>query len=211
MGLKIDFHVHTCYSRDSYITLKQVVSFAKKRGLDGVAITDHNTVKGALKLKTREILVVPGIEVSTLEGHLLGINVTTPIPAKMGIEESIKRIHEAGGIAIAPHPYSFYKSPPSRRVRSYDAVEVMNASSVPFSVLTYFSRRFAEGLGLPQTGGSDSHYAPEIGSAYTVVDADPDVDEIVGAIKKGAVFPIGNGVPWKIRLRRTMLSMKRKI
>jgi predicted metal-dependent phosphoesterase TrpH len=211
LGLKIDFHVHTRYSRDSSITLKEVVSFAKKRGLDGVAITDHNTVKGALKLKTSEIIVVPGIEVSTLEGHLLGINVTTPIPAKRGIEETIRRIHEAGGIAVAPHPTAFYKSPPSRKVSSYDAVEVMNASSIPFSVLTYYSRKFAERLGLPQTGGSDSHYASEIGSAYTVVDADADVDEIVRAVKKGAVFPLGSGVPWKTRLRRTMLSLKRKI
>ena len=211
MVLKIDFHVHTCYSRDSSITLKEVVSFAKKRGLDGVAITDHNTVKGALRLKTRDILVVPGIEVSTLEGHLLGINVTVPIAAKMGIEETIRRIHEAGGIAVAPHPTAFYKSPPSRRVTSYDAVEVMNASSIPFLVLTYFSKRFADGLGLPQTGGSDSHYAPEIGAAYTLVEADSDVDEIASAIKKGAVVPRGSGVPWKTRLERTALSMKRKI
>jgi predicted metal-dependent phosphoesterase TrpH len=211
LGLKIDFHVHTQYSRDSSITLKQVVSFAKKRGLDGVAITDHNTVKGALKLKTREIIVVPGIEVSTLEGHLLGLNVTIPIPAKLGIEESIQRIHDAGGIAVAPHPSAFYRSPPSRRVSSYDAVEVMNASSVPFSVLTYFSRRFAEGLGLPQTGGSDSHYAPEIGSAYTVVEADSDVDEIVDAVKRGAAFPMGSGIPWKTRLERAALTLKRRI
>ncbi|PVX24680.1 MAG: metal-dependent phosphoesterase [Candidatus Bathyarchaeum sp.] len=211
MGLKIDFHVHTRYSLDSSITLKQVVSFAKKRGLDGVAITDHNTVKGALKLKTKEIVVVPGIEVSTLEGHLLGINVTTQIPAKLGMEETIQLIHDVGGIAVAPHPSAFYKSPPSRRVCSYDAVEVMNASSVPFSVLTYFSRRFAEGLGVPQTGGSDSHYAPEIGSAYTVVESGRDVDEIVSAIKHGAVFPLGGGIPWKTRLERTVLGFKRKI
>ena len=211
MGLKIDFHVHTFYSRDSYITLKQVVSFARKRGLDGVVITDHNTVKGALKLKTREIIVVPGIEVSTIDGHLLGINVTTSIPAKLGIEKTIQLIHEAGGIAIAAHPFSFYKSPPSRSVSSYDAVEVMNASSVPFSVLTHYSRRFAERLGVPQTGGSDSHYAPEIGSAYTVVDSGTNVDEIVSAIKKGAVSPSGRGVPWKTRLERTALSLKRKV
>ena len=211
LGLKIDFHVHTCYSRDSSITLKEVVAYSKKRGLDGVAITDHNTVKGALKLKTRDIIVVPGIEVSTLEGHLLGINVTTPIPAKLGIEETIQRIHDAGGIAVAPHPTAFYKSPPSRRVSSYDAIEVMNASSVPFSVLTYYGKRFADSLGLPQTGGSDSHYAPEIGSTYTVVEADPDVDEIVDAIKRGAVVPQGRGIPWKIRLERTVLGLKRKI
>jgi predicted metal-dependent phosphoesterase TrpH len=211
LGLKIDLHVHTCYSRDSSITLQQVVSFAKKRGLDGVAVTDHNTVEGALKMKTRDILVVPGIEVSTSNGHLLGINVTTPIPAKLGIEETIRLIHEAGGIAVAPHPTAFYKSPPSRRVSSYDAVEVMNASSVPFSVLTHYSRKFAEGLGLPQTGGSDSHYAPEIGSAYTVVEADAAVDEIVSAIKKGNVYPMGRGIPWKTRLERSLLRLKRKM
>lgn len=211
MGLKIDLHVHTCYSHDSSITFKQVISFARKRGLDGLAITDHNTVKGAQKLKTREILVVPGIEISTLQGHLLGINLTTPIPPKMDIEETVQQIHDAGGIAVAPHPFSFYKSPPSRCVSCYDAVEVMNASSIPFSVLTYYSRRFAERLGVPQTGGSDSHYAPEIGLAYTMVEADPDIDEIVCAMKKGAVFPMGNGVPWKTKFERTISSLKRKI
>jgi hypothetical protein len=204
LSLKIDLHVHTCYSRDSSITLKQVVSFAKKRGLDGIAITDHNTVKGALKLKTKEIIVVPGIEVSTLNGHLLGLNITTPIPAKLGIEETIDLIHDAGGIAVAPHPTAFYKSPPSRKVTSYDAVEVMNASSVPFSILTHYSRRFAEGLGLPQTGGSDSHYAPEIGAAYTVVESGASVDEIVSAIKKGNVSPMGRGIPLKTRLERIL-------
>ena len=157
MELKIDLHVHTHYSRDSSITLKQVVAYSKKRGLDGVAITDHNTIEGALKLKTHDIIVVPGIEISTLNGHLLGLGVTIPIPAKRGIEETIQLIHDAGGIAVAPHPTTFYKSPPSRKVGSYDAVEVMNASSVPFSILTHYSRRFAESLNLPQTGGSDSH------------------------------------------------------
>lgn len=211
MGLKIDFHVHTCYSKDSSITLEQVICFAKKRGLDGVAVTDHNTIEGALKLKkTKKILVIPGIEVSTLQGHLLGINVTTPIPAKLTMEQSIQKIHEAGGIAIAAHPTAFYKSPATRKVKSYDAIEVMNASSVPFSVLTHYSRKFAEKLNLPQTGGSDSHYAPEIGTAYTVVDADPDIDEIVKAIIRGSTFPAGEGIPIKTRLKRSISRLEKK-
>lgn len=211
MRLKIDFHVHTCYSHDSSISLKQVVSFAKKRRLDGIAITDHNTLKGALKLKTHEIIVIPGIEVSTLQGHLLAMNVATPIPPHRDIVETIQEIHEAGGIAVAPHPFSFYKSPPSRSISCYDAVEVMNASSIPFSVLTYYSKRFAERLNVPQTGGSDSHYAPEIGSAYTVIESDFDVDEVVCALKRGNTLPIGHGVPWKTRLERTAQALKRKI
>ena len=211
MRLKIDLHVHTCYSKDSCTTLKEVVTFAKKSGLDGVAITDHNTIKGALKMKTHEILVIPGIEVSTADGHLLGINVNTLIPSKLDIEETIHRIHEAGGIAIAPHPTALYKSPPSRSIRSYDAVEVMNAASIPFSILTYFSRRFANDLDLPQTGGSDSHYAPEIGAAYTLVESNSEIDEIVCAIKKGVVIPKGKGIPWKVRLERATLGLKRRI
>jgi predicted metal-dependent phosphoesterase TrpH len=211
LGLKLDLHVHTCYSYDSSITLKQVVDYSKKRGLDGVAITDHNTVEGALKLKTHDIIVIPGIEISTLNGHLLGLNVTAPIPAKLGIEETILLIHQAGGIAVAPHPTTFYKSPPSRKTSSYDAVEVTNASSFPFAVFTHLNKRFAANLGLPQTGGSDSHYAPEIGVAYTIVEADPEVDEIVGAIKKGTIYPMGKGIPWKTRLERTALRLKRKI
>jgi hypothetical protein len=208
LGLKIDLHVHTCYSGDSFITFDELIRYAKKRGLDGVAVTDHNTVEGALKLRTNEILVVPGIEVSTLNGHLLGINVTTPIPSRLGMEETIEKIHEAGGVAVAAHPTAFYKSPATRKVTYYDAVEVINASSFMFPVLTHYSRKFAERLQLPQTGGSDSHYAPEIGSAYTVVDADPDVDEIAQAIKKGAVFAAGGAVPWKTRLGRTALRFR---
>lgn len=210
MVLKIDLHVHTCYSHDSSITLKEVVAYSKKRGLDGVAITDHNTLKGARKLKTRDIIVVPGIEVSTLNGHLLGLNVDTLVPAKLGIIETIRHIHEAGGIAIAPHPSAFYRSPPSQKISSYDAIEVMNASSMPFQLFTRLSKNFADRLGLPQTAGSDSHYAPEIGAAYTIIEADPIVDEIVNAIKRGATILEGNGIPWKIRIERAALGLKRK-
>ncbi|MBT8171793.1 CehA/McbA family metallohydrolase [Candidatus Bathyarchaeota archaeon] len=211
MGLKIDFHVHTCYSRDSSISLKQVIAFSKKQGLDGVAITDHNTVKGINKLKTKEILIIPGIEISTLDGHLLGINVNNQIPSKLGMKETIQYIHDVGGIAVAPHPSAFYKSPPTKKITSYDAIEVMNASSVPFSVFTYFNKRYAKSLGLPQIGGSDSHYGPEIGSVYTLIEAEPEVDEIVDAIKRGATFPMGRGIPWKTRIERSVLGLKTRI
>jgi predicted metal-dependent phosphoesterase TrpH len=211
LGLKIDFHVHTHYSRDSTITFREIVAYSKSRGLDGVAITDHNTVKGALRLKTREIIVLPGIEISTMNGHLLGLNLSATIPAKLGIEETIHRIHEAGGIAVAAHPSVFHKSSLYNRINSYDAIEVVNASSIPFQFYKYLRKKLAAHLGLPQTAGSDSHYAPEIGTAYTIVEADPDVDEIVGAVKKGATIPEGQAIPWNIRLERTAISLKRKI
>jgi len=211
LGLKIDLHVHTCYSYDAVTTLKEVIVYSKKRGLDGVAITDHDTLAGALKLRNSDLIVIPGIEITTLHGHLLALNVTTPIPPKLDINETIQRIHEAGGIAVAAHPTLFYKSAPSQQTAFYDAIEVMNSSSVPFQLSTRLNRKFATRLNLPQTAGSDSHYAPEIGATYTVIEADPDVDEIVQAIKKGATIPMGKSMSWRVRLKGEALSLKRKI
>jgi len=211
LGLKIDLHVHTCYSHDAVTTLKEMIVYSKKRGLDGVAITDHDTLAGALKLQNSDLIVIPGIEITTLRGHLLALNVTTPIPPKLAINETIQRIHEAGGIAVAAHPTLFYKTAPSQQTASYDAIEVINSAAIPFQLFTYLNQKFATRLNLPQTAGSDSHYAPEIGAAYTVIEADPDVNEIVQAIKKGATIPVGKPIPCRMRLKRKALSLKRKI
>jgi predicted metal-dependent phosphoesterase TrpH len=105
----------------------------------------------------------------------------------------------------------FYKSAPSQGIAFCDAIEVINSAAIPFQFFTYLNKKLAIRLNLPQTAGSDSHYAPEIGTAYTVIEADPDVDEIVWAIKKGATIPVGKSIPWRIRLKRGALSLKRKV
>jgi len=211
LGLKIDLHVHTCYSPDAVTTLKEVIVYSKKKGLDGIAITDHDTLAGALKLQNSDFIVIPGIEITLQRGHLLALNVTTPIPPKLDINETIQKIHEAGGIAVAAHPTSFYKSAPSQRTASYDAIEVINSAAIPLQLFTYLNKKLATSLNLPQTAGSDSHYALEIGAAYTVIEADPDTDEIVRAIKKGATIPVGKSIPWRMRLKGKALSLKRKV
>jgi hypothetical protein len=212
LGLKIDLHVHTCYSYDAVTTLEEVITYSKKKRLDGVAITDHDTLVGALKLAQKsKLLVIPGIEIKALGGHVLALNVTKLVPSKLDLSETVQRIHEAGGLAVAAHPAFVYKSTLGKQLTSYDAVEVINSGTVPFSFSTYLSRKLAIRLNLPQTAGSDSHYALEIGYAYTVVEADPDVDEIVQAIKRGATLPLGKPIPWRVRLRRRALSLKKRV
>jgi hypothetical protein len=212
LPLKIDLHVHTCYSIDAATTLKEVVVYAKKRGLDGVAITDHDSVKGALKLaKKHDFLIIPGIEVSTRRGHVLALNVTIPIPPKLSLFETIQIIHDLGGIAVAAHPTAIYKGGLRRQVTSnFDAIEVINSSTFPFFLSTYLSQRLAFRLNLPQTAGSDAHYPSDIGTAYTLVDADSEVDEVIHAIKGGATVPFGKPISWKTRLRNAMSNPKRK-
>ncbi len=218
LPLKIDLHVHTYYSIDATSSLKEVIFYAKKKGLNGIAITDHDTVRGAkkaLKLTSeREFTIIPGIEVTTLHGHVLGLNVTTSIPLKLGLVETVEKIHEAGGIAIAAHPIVFIKSLMKRREASaanLDGVEVINSSTFPFFLSTRLSRALAESLSLPQTAGSDAHHAKEIGTAYTLVEADSEADEIVEAIRKGAVSPFGKAIPWETRVKRGAFSLKKWI
>lgn len=213
LRLKIDLHVHTRYSHDSTITLDEIVAYSKKRGLNGVAITDHDVVKGALRLaqKAKELIVIPGVEVTTSHGHVLALNTTKPVPKELSPSETIQIIHEAGGIAVAAHPTVFYKGLRGHVNSNFDAVEVVNASAFPFFLSTYLSHKLAVRLDLPQTAGSDAHYASEIGFAYTVVDTDPEVDEIVHAIKKGATSPCGKPIPWKLRLKRGYFNLKKKM
>ncbi|MCZ2856705.1 MAG: CehA/McbA family metallohydrolase [Candidatus Bathyarchaeota archaeon] len=218
MPSKIDLHVHTCYSDDGMSTLREVVDYAEKKGLNGIAITDHDTLNGtdkALKLANKkELVVIPGVEVTTLQGHVLGLNITTSIPKNLGLIETVKKIHEAGGIAIAAHPIVLIKSHIKQRTASasnLDGIEVINSSAFPFFLSTRLSQTLAEQLKLPQTAGTDAHHADEIGTAYTLVKADPDIDEITEAIRKGAVAPFGKPISWKIRVRRGAFSLKRRI
>jgi hypothetical protein len=110
MQVKADLHVHTTYSSDSVITPKELVFYAKKRGLTAVAVTDHNQVEGALKIaKETGFLIIPGTEVSSMHGHIVGLNVNALIPRGLSADETVDRIHQAGGIAIACHPFALFK------------------------------------------------------------------------------------------------------
>ncbi len=129
----------------------------------------------------------------------------------MCIRDRIERIHKAGGIAIATHPFAIGKMGVGKRAPStFNAIEVVNSASLPFLLSTRMNRKLAVRLGLPQTAGSDAHIATEIGHAYTLVDADNSVDDIVEAISKGKAIPTGKPIPWRMRLQREALSLKKK-
>ncbi|MEM3789191.1 MAG: CehA/McbA family metallohydrolase [Candidatus Bathyarchaeia archaeon] len=213
MKVKIDIHIHTCYSYDGLIKPKELIPYAKRAGLNGIAITDHDRIDGAIKLaKTAaDLLVIPGIEVSSLEGHIIGLNIREIVPKSLTAEETIERIHSLGGLAIACHPKAFFKASLGRKTnKNFDAVEVVNASAFPFKRSTMQALEIAKNLGVPHVGGSDAHHAPEIGLAYTLVDAELDCEEVVKAISKGLCEPVGKAIPLGTRLKREILALKTK-
>jgi len=191
MRVKVDLHVHTVYSPDSLITLKELVFYAKKRGLNAVAITDHNRVDGALEMAAEtDFLIIPGTEVNSRDGHIVALNVREVIPRGLSAEETVDRIHAVGGVAVACHPFAMLKGSLGKHASGkFDAIETINASASPFKSSICKAEEVATRFKLPRVAGTDAHYAPAIGYAYTGVDADPNVDAVVKAIAAGNCQP----------------------
>lgn len=191
---KIDIHIHTDHS-DATATFREVVLRAKERGLDGIAITDHMTIdafKDAPQI-VEGVLVVPGVEVETKDGHLIVLGVKAVPPRRLSFAEVVGWAHQCGCLVIVAHPrvMGFSVSVKAMEKTKPDAIETLNAK-VPFKRNNLRSVELAEQRGLPQTGGSDSHSADTVGDAYTVVYTEElSVEGVLRAIKEGRVAPEG--------------------
>jgi predicted metal-dependent phosphoesterase TrpH len=189
--MKIDLHIHTSYSRDASAQPKEIVGRCAALDLGGLAVTDHNSVEGSLEAfgiaRERGLVAVRAVEVSTDEGHLLAYGVREPIPRGLSVADTIDRVHSQGGVAVAAHPKRF----PSgiglelARTAPFDAIEVLNGGSSRRS--NALARRVAEEKGSPVTAGSDAHSLDQVGKAYSVIEDCGSEDDVLEAIRKGAV------------------------
>lgn len=200
--LKIDMHVHTVGSPDAHTKTEDLPAIIKSRGLDGVAVTEHDNLN---LLEFPDVLIIPGIEVSSRDGHVIGLGVREQIPARLPADETVQLIHEQGGIAIIPHPYDpVCECVKIAELRTRpDAVETINADALSFHVSNWLARRDAVKFGLPQVGGSDSHIPQTIGDAYTVVDSTSrNRNDVLDAIREGRVHPEGRATSVSNKLRK---------
>jgi predicted metal-dependent phosphoesterase TrpH len=213
MQVKADLHVHTTYSKDSVITPKELIFFARKRGLNAVAVTDHDQVEGARKIvKETDFFIIPGIEVSSSKGHIVGLNVEELIPRSLSPQETVDRIHQTGGIAIACHPFVLFKGSIGKHVTArFDAVETINSSAFPFRSCADKANRLADKLKLPKVAGTDAHYGPVIGQAYTLVDSEPNVEAVLKAIVSGRCQPFGDPISFSLRIRNQFRFFKKHV
>jgi predicted metal-dependent phosphoesterase TrpH len=206
--IRADLHVHTTYSSDSLITPKDLIYYAKKNGLNAVAVTDHNYLDGAIKIakETRDFLVIPGMEVSSSEGHIIALNIEEPIPRNLTALETVECIHTSGGIAIACHPYVNFKGCLRNAVcDAFDAIEVINARAFPFQKSVKKAQEAAEKFRLSKVAGTDAHYGPQIGYGYTTIDIeDTTVEAVTHAIIHGNCQAHGQQVPLMLNIQQQL-------
>lgn len=199
--MKVDFHVHTRYSRDSLTSLETVIETCQRRGLDKVAITDHNTIAGALALREMaHELVVVGEEIKTPAGEFIAYFLEEEIPKGLSLQETIARIRAQGGVVGVPHPLDRLRREAMRwanLMEIIDQVDVLEA----FNARTTFpaDNRRAEELarqrGLLVTAGSDAHAAGEIGQAYVEMPPFNDKEEFMQSLAQGQI--VGRlSAPW---------------
>jgi hypothetical protein len=216
--MKFDLHVHSEHSKDSNSSHDDILEAARKKGLDGFAICDHDTIEGGLACEKRalelgfELTIIPGVEVTCSKGHILVLGVRQNIEPLLSPEETIKRARKLGGTVIIPHP--FKRS--SHGIGSFegldiDAVEVFNSRCL-FNSANRKAATEAERLGIPGVSGSDSHIPEMVGQAYTEIDAlENTVDAVLEAIREGKVSPAGKNTPTPIILKQMSGSVRRRI
>lgn len=154
------------------------------------AITDHNTVKGFYKVRElasahEDILIIPGIEVSTVDGDLLLLGAAEVPPEPWTVEKVIDFARDLDCVVVAAHPYREFGLGELTKKYKVDAIEVLNAGSSPHS--NALAEDLAKTMGLPGVAGSDAHQADELWRVYNEIQAGLDLDDILKAIKKGFV------------------------
>lgn len=185
--MRFDLHIHSKYSPDSFLKLEKIIKVAKKKRLDGVAVTDHNTIKGgleALKInKNPDFQIIVGSEIKTEYGDVLGLFLNEEVKDH-SFDNVLEEIRSQGGISILAHPYRQYNAPEEIAAK-VDLVEGFNARSK--SSHNVKSLKLADKFSKSMTAGSDTHVYFEVGNGTVYVEED-----IENALKKGNTKIEGN-------------------
>lgn len=213
--MKIDLHIHTEFSDGD--SVRRIIHYAKMKGLDAIAITDHNTFRGYFKARedSKGLIIIPGIELCTNIGHVILLGSLSGIKEIRKINLDYLTIWDIANdnnlIMIIPHPVTllttkkgrfFIEGVISGKIPKPHAIEVYNSNYVPFSLLSKISRKIAQCIEVPEVAGSDAHKARNVGLCYTKIAGNyTSIDEIINALMKNEIEIYGRPAPLSERLK----------
>jgi len=195
MSLILDLHVHSIYSRDAILSPEKIVKIAKIKGLSGVAVTDHETIRGAIKAKSVAFdgfVVITGTELKTDKGEVIGLFVDEEIKSREFAE-----VKDQDGVIMLPHPYRNRQEDPKNLLKAVDLIEGLNAR-IP-KELNRKAQYLAIDHGLPIVAGSDAHTPFEIGRARTIVPVS-EASNIKDCLLSGEVMIEGRESSYPFRM-----------
>jgi predicted metal-dependent phosphoesterase TrpH len=183
--ITVETHCHTYYSKDCLMNPRRLIEVCRKRGIDRLCITDHNTCEGAFEMASlAPDLIIPGVEIMTTQGELLVLFVEHEVPHGLNPMDTIERFRAQGAVISVSHPFDYHRSgswseSDLRLIAPYvDAIEIFNSRSINVWMNKHASL-FARELGLLATVGSDAHTYSEVGKSTIYMKAYEDPDEFV--------------------------------
>jgi predicted metal-dependent phosphoesterase TrpH len=197
-AITLDLHVHTNYSHDGHDSVEKIIESAIAQKLDGIAICDHDTMDGSYAAReyvanhNLDLIIIPGIEVTTSKGHLLVLGLEEKIEEGLSPAETIRIARERAKelnstiVIIMPHPFHPFRHSIGNVHQGIDAIEIFNSR-----YFTGFGNKIASiktvRNNITAVAGSDAHSAECVGLATVVVETELDQESILDAIKKGKV------------------------
>jgi len=180
--MKIDMHIHSQESLDCELSLTEIIKQGKKRGLDGVAITDHNKITIKKIIRKKGFIFIPGAEIKTNLGEILAYNIKK-IPKTNDFFKVIKQLKKQKCIIAIPHPFDSLRKESINNIqilekikKEIDFIEI-NGRSLP--LFNNWAENFAKKFGIKIIAGSDAHFGFEIGKCYSIIDKNINVKKIV--------------------------------
>jgi len=174
--------------------LEKIINRCLEVGINCVAIADHHTAEGALKMQdSAPFPVIVAEEILTPYGEIMGMFLKETIPSGLSVEQTISRIKAQGGLVCIPHPYDRLRHSAldnkmlEEVAEQIDVIEVFNARSV-LPGASNKARVFAEKYGIPKSAGSDAHTPQEIGNAYVEMPEFNGRDDFLKALAEGKIF-----------------------
>lgn len=217
MICRFDLHTHSFFSKDGASPPEDLIAAALSKGLQGIAITDHDTCEAHDFLRNISVpegfLVVPGVEVGTAEGHLLSLGATLPYLRGTPAKEVVRAVRAAGGLPVPAHPFDKWRAGIRASVLDsldIEVIEVFNAAVTSRSyndkALAYASRR-----GLRMLAASDAHHASAVGVSATSFEMDElSVPALLDALRRGG-HPEGNYLPFREGMKKHFGNWFRKL